>query len=219
MSKAQGEQGKGLKANNNKMLMSLLPSPALYEIARVLTYGANKYTICNDCKATFQHNRTICSECGSTNIISGAHNWSKGMNWSWIIDALERHLDKFKCGIDLDKESGLLHSSQIACNALFLLTFQVMNIGKDDRWKPTADQLKHMDELRVWLDQAQQQTQQGIKIDLSLDGEFKSGINETLELDEDNIAELYQLAKEQNCTVNELVYKMLNNVLGRQEKE
>jgi len=85
-----------LKANGNKILMSLLPGPALYEVARVLTYGANKYTICQDCKATFQHARTECSECSSTNITSGANNWSKGMKWSWIIDALQRHLEIYK---------------------------------------------------------------------------------------------------------------------------
>lgn len=98
-----------VKNDAEKPPMDLVPYPAILEIAKVLGFGARKYA---------------------------AHNWRKGMKWSRLIAAAERHIGAFKEGEDLDPESGLSHLAHLGCCVVFLLTYQVTNIGTDDRWKP-----------------------------------------------------------------------------------
>ena len=40
-------------------------------------------------------------------------------------DALDRHLNAWKSGEQRDEESGMLHLAHAACNALFLLWFEI----------------------------------------------------------------------------------------------
>jgi hypothetical protein len=98
----------GKKFDGEKPIMSLLPFVALKEIAKILTFGKDKY---------------------------GSWNWAKGMDWSRVESAMLRHYEAYASGEDLDQESGLLHTAHMACNALFLLTYQLLDIGKDDRFK------------------------------------------------------------------------------------
>lgn len=88
--------------------MSLIPFVALRALGEVYTYGAQKYA---------------------------DHNWLKGMKWSRLQDAMLRHYERFSMGEDIDPETDLLHSAQMAWNAIGLLTYQILNIGEDDRWK------------------------------------------------------------------------------------
>lgn len=70
------------------------------------------------------------------------NNWRKGYNWSWSIAALERHLNAFKQGENLDLDSfdpvlGLepsLHIVAVAWHALALIEFFYTHPDKDDRW-------------------------------------------------------------------------------------
>lgn len=96
----------GRRFDQGKVPMHLLPFIALKEIAKVLAFGEKKY---------------------------GAWNWAKGMKWSRVESPLQRHYEKYQRGLDLDEESGLYHTAHIACNALFLLTFQLLGLGEDDR--------------------------------------------------------------------------------------
>lgn len=73
---------------------SLIPSEAITALAEVLTFGADKY---------------------------GEHNWKKCKNTSVYLDALERHLQAWRCGERLDKESGLPHLAHALCNLTFLV--------------------------------------------------------------------------------------------------
>jgi hypothetical protein len=98
----------GTKYDKGKPQLSLLPTRALSEVAQVLTYGAQKYD---------------------------AHNWRKGMAWSRLSDATLRHFFAFNDGIDVDKESGLLHLAHASCDILFLLEYYLKSIGTDDRYK------------------------------------------------------------------------------------
>jgi hypothetical protein len=86
--------------------MDLLPPDALREVAAVLTFGANKY---------------------------GDRNWEKGMDWGRLIGAAYRHLAAFQEGENLDDETQLSHMAHLACCSMFLLSYQLRNIGKDDR--------------------------------------------------------------------------------------
>lgn len=97
----------GKKFDGGKAPMQLLPYPALKAIAMVLAFGAQKYD---------------------------AWNWTKGMAWSRLIGAAERHLGEFKIGNDSDEESGLLHLAHLGCCVLFLLTYQLCRLGEDDRF-------------------------------------------------------------------------------------
>lgn len=83
---------KGQKAEQ----FSLLPWPALGEIAKVYAFGAEKYD---------------------------RDNWRKGYDWHLSMDAIIRHLAAFWAGEDLDPESGLPHLAHAGFHVLTLLTF------------------------------------------------------------------------------------------------
>lgn len=76
--------GGGYKASMDdpsKLPIALVPSAAVEGLARVLQYGANKYA---------------------------ANNWRRGMKWSEVYSALQRHLLAWNEGEDTDV-SGLNH--------------------------------------------------------------------------------------------------------------
>jgi len=98
----------GRKLDDGKIPLELLPFPALREVAKVLSFGRKKYD---------------------------SWNWSKGMAWSRLIGACKRHLGYFECGVDIDNESKLLHIAHLVCCGMFLLTYQLCNLGVDDRHK------------------------------------------------------------------------------------
>jgi hypothetical protein len=86
----------GYKEDKGKMRYDLLPPYALNELAKVYTYGADKYT---------------------------DNNWRKGMKWGRIFAALMRHLWKFWAGEAKDKESGILHLSHALWGVVTLLEY------------------------------------------------------------------------------------------------
>jgi hypothetical protein len=101
---AQPQQG--IKHDKEKNRVDLLPVDALEEIAKVLSFGAKKY---------------------------GERNWAKGMKWSRVYGALLRHMFAFFLGKDKDEETGLPHLAHAGCCIMFLLSYQLRNIGEDDR--------------------------------------------------------------------------------------
>lgn len=74
--------------------MGLLPWGSLYETAKVLTYGAEKYA---------------------------PNNWQKVKPPSRYLDAALRHLATYADGEDDDEESGLSHLAHAACCVLFAI--------------------------------------------------------------------------------------------------
>ena len=111
----------GTKHDVGKPRMDLLPSEALEEVAKVLTFGAQKYD---------------------------AHNWRKGVQYSRLTAALLRHLGAWQRGEDLDPESGLSHIAHAACNAIFLLTFisEGDRLDLDDRYRRDETSRRHKGE-------------------------------------------------------------------------
>lgn len=103
-----------LKYDSKKPRMELLSVPALIEISKVLTYGADKYTVGD---------------------VSGAHNWRKGFKWSRLYGAALRHLTAHMDGDDTDPESGLSHLAHLGCCVMFLLEHEIDGLGTDDRYK------------------------------------------------------------------------------------
>ena len=77
-------------------------------IARVLTFGAKKYS---------------------------SRNWEKGFDYSRTYGALQRHLHAWYKGEDSDPETGLSHLAHAGCCLMFLLEFEHSGAGTDDRVK------------------------------------------------------------------------------------
>lgn len=102
----------GVKKDDGKNMLALLPFEALEQVGMVMTFGAQKYA---------------------------AHNWRGGFKWSRLISAALRHTFAFIKGEDKDPETGLSHIAHAICCLLFLLTFVMDGGGEDDRYKkPTA---------------------------------------------------------------------------------
>lgn len=95
----------GKKYDNGKTMYHLLPYEALEQVARVMMFGAKKY---------------------------GINNWRGGMKHSRLWDAALRHLVATRNGESHDSETSLLHTAHAACCVLFLLSYQLLNIGDND---------------------------------------------------------------------------------------
>lgn len=98
----------GTKNDTEKNRLDLLPTEALEEIAKVLTFGAKKYA---------------------------DYNWTKGFVWSRLLGATLRHLFAFMRGEDKDPESGISHLAHAGCCILFLLYHEKHHTDLDDRHK------------------------------------------------------------------------------------
>ncbi|MBK8467977.1 MAG: hypothetical protein IPL32_19355 [Chloracidobacterium sp.] len=97
----------GKKNDQDKPMMALLPQEALIEVAKVLTFGAERY---------------------------GSWNWAKGLKYSRLLSAVYRHLAEVQQKTDIDPETGLQHTAHAICGLLFLLTYQLRGLGEDDRY-------------------------------------------------------------------------------------
>lgn len=105
-------KAEGVKSDQGKPGMDLIPYDALAEVARVLDFGAQKYS---------------------------PGNWAKGMKLSRLIAACERHLGEFKEGRDIDPESSLNHIAHATCNLLFMLWMIKHRPDMDNRWIKEAN--------------------------------------------------------------------------------
>ncbi len=94
------------KHDDEKPRMTLLPPIALFEVAKVLTKGARKYS---------------------------PGNWINSPVWSRYLDAAQRHLSSFIDGENNDPEWGLSHLAHAICCLMFVLVFQLLGLSKDDR--------------------------------------------------------------------------------------
>jgi hypothetical protein len=84
----------GLKYDENKLRMDLIPNEALIGMAEVFGFGANKY---------------------------GDHNWRMGIKHSRLYAAAQRHLISYWSGETKDIESGLHHLKHALVNIAMML--------------------------------------------------------------------------------------------------
>jgi len=96
----------GQKFDSDKLRYDLLPPELLEEVARVLAFGAEKYS---------------------------ARNWELGMQWSRPFGAMMRHMWAWWGGEDKDPETGYSHLAHAACCIAFLVAYERRNAGEDDR--------------------------------------------------------------------------------------
>jgi len=106
----------GLKFDEGKVRIELVPSEIIYAIAKILTFGAQKYD---------------------------DRNWELGMKWSRVFGACMRHMwcwwagkgpttKNFVFG-ETDEETGYSHLWHAACCIAFLVTYEERQVGEDDR--------------------------------------------------------------------------------------
>ena len=100
-----------VRASAGKAKISLVSPHLINETAKVLTFGAQKYS---------------------------ERNWEKGFPWSDPYSALQRHLNAWWAGEELEGESGLHHLGFAACNLMFLIHFVAEKGGTDDRYPLSA---------------------------------------------------------------------------------
>ena len=113
-------EGKKYDEGKNRMGLVLQGfANALWEVGRVGTFGANKY-----------------SPNSWQNLTNGKERY---------LDALCRHLFKHLQGEKVDDESGLLHLSHLAWNSLCLLEFELkdkMEFGTEKGLQQACDMAK-----------------------------------------------------------------------------
>ena len=105
MSKKEGFE----KHDQGKPRMSLVPQEAVRGVAKVMTFGAQKYA---------------------------AHNWRQPTNWCRFLDAAMRHMNDWACGVDLDlgEDGSGLPVIDHAIAELMMLSSAIKNgVGTDDR--------------------------------------------------------------------------------------
>lgn len=106
----------GRKDDHGKDRIELIPPELVFALARVLTFGANKYD---------------------------DRNWERGMRWGRVFGAAMRHLwawwggqrpttRSFLFG-ELDAETGFSHLWHAACCVTFLIAYEERGVGTDDR--------------------------------------------------------------------------------------
>ena len=101
----------GIKHDSDKPDMSLLSSFSINELAKVLSFGKEKYA---------------------------AHNWRKGIQISRLIAAAQRHMFAFNGGEDKDPESGLSHLAHAMCCMMFAIEMMEVKPELDDRYVPVV---------------------------------------------------------------------------------
>ncbi len=107
-------EGKGKRFNKGKLRMELTLPEWDWALGDVSTKGSYKYD---------------------------EWNWLLGMKWSYMIGCMKRHLGKFEAGErydgpKFDKKAGTTgchHLAMVAWNALALMTYDIRQIGEDDR--------------------------------------------------------------------------------------
>lgn len=96
----------GVKHDQEKNRLELIPPELLFAVGEILTFGARKYA---------------------------DRNWEKGMKWSRVFGALMRHLWSWWKKDDIDAETGKSHLWHAACCIAFLITYEQRKTGEDDR--------------------------------------------------------------------------------------
>jgi hypothetical protein len=97
--------GGGLRFNEGKNQLDLIPPEWMWGLGVVMSRGAIKYA---------------------------KNNWMRGMPWSTMVGCALRHLFKFACGERYDKESGCHHLAHAAWNMLALMTYDLRELGTND---------------------------------------------------------------------------------------
>lgn len=111
----------GIKYDNGKPKIALVPPELVLAVAQALTHGAEKYS---------------------------DRNWEKGLAWSRVYSSLQRHVQDFWAGVETDPDSGMPNLWCAGACIAFLITYEQRRIGLDDRqvetWLDEEDRGKNL---------------------------------------------------------------------------
>lgn len=108
--------------STGKIRHDLIPPFVLDELAKVYTYGCQKYD---------------------------PDNWRKGLKWREdVIGPLKRHLEKWIRGEQLDDESNCFHLSMVIWQCAALMIYEKYSVGIDDRHPFDLDLMGSEEQLR-----------------------------------------------------------------------
>ncbi len=102
--------GHAVKKDKGKVRMDLLPPKALIAIAKIMTYGATKYSDFN-------------------------YKKGKGLEWRQLYAACLRHLNAWNDGVEEDEETGESPLYHAGCCIMMLIDLIDSKKGKDTRFK------------------------------------------------------------------------------------
>jgi len=102
----QRAKDRGDKFDADKPMWDLFMWRAALGVVRVLTYGAKKYS---------------------------AHNWEKGIKYSRLFAAAQRHLSAYWLGANIDPESNLPHLDHAICDLMMMREMSTLHPSEDDR--------------------------------------------------------------------------------------
>lgn len=109
---------RGFRLNKGKVRFELIPPKALKKVAEVYTLGAEKYTIRDKYGAIIE---------------DGAYNWRRGMPYMETMGSVQRHIEAWKIGEDLDPDLGTHHLSNAIFGLLALIEYSETHPECDDR--------------------------------------------------------------------------------------
>lgn len=110
MTAPYGDADKGLRFNDGKVPLELIPPEWPWGLALVMRAGINKgYP---------------------------ANNWLQGMEWSKCVGSMKRHTARLEAGEWIDAETGQPHAAMAAWNALALLSYSLRGLGTNDLFPP-----------------------------------------------------------------------------------
>lgn len=87
----------GVKYDQGKPKLHLIPPEFIISVGEVLTFGADKY---------------------------GERNWENGIDYDRLMSACLRHIVAYQAGEELDPESGLSHLAHASTNLAMLISFK-----------------------------------------------------------------------------------------------
>jgi hypothetical protein len=142
----------GIKFDENKTQLDLIPPALIEEVGKVMTLGAKKYA---------------------------PYNWLKGMDFSRAYAAAQRHMNDWNKGEDNDPETGISHLAHAATCIGFLLEFQAQGLGNDDRFHKQVEKVrKTQDAVKRVSDtiagQAISDGQPGVLMNSAVNGEERA---------------------------------------------
>lgn len=130
---------KSLRYNAGKERLSLLPN-SIKHVVEVYQKGAHKYS-------TYKINDEIISgkdvkyedikHLNPEVVYDGSNNWKLGASWTQTIEAVERHISRFKSMSDRDNELGTYHLANATWGLLALLEYYEIYPEGDDREIPS----------------------------------------------------------------------------------
>jgi len=102
-----------MKYDSNKAPLHLIPPETLFKVAEVFGFGAEKY--------------------GENNWRDDAHCTS----WTRTYSSIQRHLNAWAMGEDVDPESGNEHLAHATTQLMILMMHQMEYPAADDRYNNT----------------------------------------------------------------------------------